>query len=447
MGRVTKRAAGANGATRANRIGPVPQLVTIDHLGADADGIATLPDGTTLYVPFTLPGEAALVEPGGKRGQGRVGVLEAVEQAAPERVAPVCRHFGSCGGCVLQHGSDAFVGAWKTGLLADALRRAGFEGCAPAPIQVTPLGSRRRADLAIHRMGRRVLLGLHVGRGKDIVDLQACPVLAPGIAALIGPLRDCLTGLGVPRREGSAIVNLMDNGADVLLRLDADPGAADRAALIAFAQAHDVPRISVARGAGVSEPVAIFRAPVVALSGAKVAPAPGAFLQASREGEAAIVAAVLAGLPEKLTARARVVELFAGCGTLSFALAGRARVVAYEGDGTAVAALRQAANQAGLANRISVAQRDLARQPLQVAELKDAAAVVLDPPFAGAPVQMAAIAAARPGRVIHVGCNPAALARDLRPLREAGYRVMAATPVDQFRYSARLESVTVLARD
>ena len=447
MGRVTKRAAGANGATRANRIGPVPQQVIIDNLGADADGIATLPDGTTLYVPFTLPGETARVEPGGKRGQGRVGVLEAVERTAPERVAPACRHFGTCGGCVLQHGSDGFVAAWKSGLLADALRRAGFDDLVPGPIQVTPVASRRRADLAIMRLGRRVLLGLHVGRGKDIVDIAECPVLAPDIAALIGPLRDCLAGLAVPRREGSAVINLLDNGPDVLLRLDGEPGASDRAALIAFARAHDLPRISVARGPAPPEPLAIFRTPLVALSGVAVAPAPGAFLQASREGEAAIVSAVLAGLPDKLPARARVVELFAGCGTLSFALAGRARVVAFEGDGPAVAALRQAASQAGLANRISVTQRDLARQPLQVVEMKDAAAVVLDPPFAGAPMLMAAIAAARPGRVIHVGCNPVALARDLRPLHEAGYRVLAATPIDQFRYSARLESVTVLARD
>ncbi len=144
--------------------------------------------------------------------------------------------------------------------------------------------------------------------------------------------------------------------------------------------------------------------------------------------------------------RSRIVELYAGCGTITFALAARGRVAAFEGDAAAIAALRRAANQAGLAGRISAEQRDLARQPLTARELAGVSAIVLDPPHAGAAAQMPAIAAAKPARVIYVSCNPAALVRDARTLCEAGYDLLAATPVDQFLWSARLESVVVFNR-
>ena len=200
-----------------------------------------------------------------------------------------------------------------------------------------------------------------------------------------------------------------------------------------------------ARGDAAPETLCLLRPPVAVLSGVPVRPPPGAFLQASREGEAAIVAAVLAGLPDKLPARARVAELYAGCGTLSFALAARVRVAAYEGDADLVAALRAAVNAQVLAARISVEQRDLTRRPVTATELAGCVAVVLDPPFGGAAVQIAQVAAARPKRVVYVSCNPVALARDAAILRGAGYAVVTATPIDQFLWSARLESVVVFS--
>jgi 23S rRNA (uracil1939-C5)-methyltransferase len=93
-----------------------------------------------------------------------------------------------------------------------------------------------------------------------------------------------------------------------------------------------------------------------------------------------------------------------------------------------------------------VTQRDLARQPLRARELASFASVVLDPPFAGAAAQVAQIAAATVPAVIYVSCNPATLARDARMLSQAGYRLTAATPIDQFLWSARMESVCVFIR-
>jgi 23S rRNA (uracil1939-C5)-methyltransferase len=292
-------------------------------------------------------------------------------------------------------------------------------------------------DFAARRTRDGVVLGLHRQRSTDVVDLTTCLVLHPVLVALMSPLRGLLTRLQALRREGSVIVNLLDSGPDMLLRTDGSLQLADRIALTEFARAHVLPRIAWAQGTDEPEPIATLRPPTTSLSGIAITLPSGAFLQASARGEAAIVTAVVDGLP----AKGRIAELFAGCGTITFALAGRTRVVAWEGDAASASALRTAANKSGLAGRIEVMQRDLARQPLQAKELKGFAAVVLDPPFAGAAAQTAQIAAAKPPVVIYVSCNPATLSRDARLLCRSGYHLKTATPVDQFLWSARLESV------
>ena len=154
------------------------------------------------------------------------------------------------------------------------------------------------------------------------------------------------------------------------------------------------------------------------------------------------MAAVLAGLPRKLTGKSRAIELFAGCGTLSFPLAAHLRVLAYEGEAAAAAAVRRA--QAG--SRVEMTQRDLARQPLSAKEFSGAALVVLDPPYGGAAAQMPPIAASGVKQVIYVSCNPGALTKDAAVLVNAGYALQAATPIDQFLWSAQVESVAVFSR-
>jgi 23S rRNA (uracil1939-C5)-methyltransferase len=425
---------------------PPARAVRIARIGADGDGIAADQDGAPFYVPFTLPGETVQAVPCARRGEGFAATAEAILDASPDRTVPPCPHFGICGGCALQHWRDASYADWKTGLLDAALRRAGFTDIALNPLVRTAPGGRRRVDLALRRVQGSVHVGLHRARGSDIVDLTACPVLDPTLAALIAPLRVLLVGLALLKREGSAIVNLLESGPDLLLRTDAPPSLVDRNRLTDFARAHALPRITWALGASEPETICALRPAVTTLSGVSLAPPPGAFLQASAAAEAAIVAAVVDGLPRKRTAKTRIAELYAGCGTISFALAPHIRVAAWEGDGPAVNALRQAANQAGLAGRIEAGQRDLTRQPVSAKELAAFAAVVLDPPHTGALEQTGQIAASGIKRVIYVSCNPAALARDAKLLHDAGYRLLAATPVDQFLWSARLESVCVFGR-
>ncbi len=407
-------------------------------MGADGDGVAALPDGTALYLPDTLPGE--LVQPGAlqRRGEGWTAEAVVLEPSA-DRIAPPCPHFGPCGGCTLQHWRDGAYADWKASQVTDALRRMEAAVAGPS-LARTPPAARRRMDLAIRREGPVVRVGLHRRRSREIVDMHACPVLHPALFALVQALCPVLQRLTGLRREGSAVVNLLDSGPDLLLRTDAPLTAGDRVLLTALANAHGLPRISWEPGAqrggtGLTEPACNLRPATTAFSGVATAIPPGAFLQASREGEAAIVAAVLAALPEAMPAKARIIELFAGVGSITHALAARGRVQAYEGDAAAYGALRRATNP-----RVVATQRDLARQPLQIAELKGAGAIVLDSPHGGALAQMPALAASGTP-IVYVSCNPAALARDGRVLMQAGYTVASVAAVDQFLWSARVESV------
>lgn len=356
-------------------------------------------------------------------------------------VPPLCRHFGVCGGCTEQ---DVPVGAYrvaKRARLVEALARAGFADAPVDDLVAIPMGTRRRVDFAVARSAGAVRLGFHAARSREVVDIAECPLAIPAIAAMIQPLRDLFARLEGFRKSGGAQINALDNGLDVSLAPDAEATAADRARLVAFAREYGLVRISLG-----DEPVLVVREPMLDLGGLAVSPPPGAFLQPTAEGEAAIRAAVLAGLPEKLTRKSRIVELYAGIGTLTATLAGATRVHAVEGNRPAGAALERAARDAGLAQRIAVETRDLVRRPMTAKELAGAAAIVLDPPFDGAGMQMRAVAEAKVPRIILVSCNPEGLAREARVLRVAGYRVLEATPIDQFPASRHLESVVVFEK-
>jgi 23S rRNA (uracil1939-C5)-methyltransferase len=352
-----------------------------------------------------------------------------------------CVHFGVCGGCTV----DDRAAIDKRAMLAAALRRAGFDASV-APLIETPLRARRRVDLAMTRFAGAITLGLHRARSDEVINMTECVLLDPRIAALLPPLRILLRSLEALRRAGSVVINWLDHGPDILLRLDADVTGPDRSKMIAFARASHAVRISAAKHDGEAALIAVLSSPVITLSGIPVEPAPGAFLQASEAGEAAIIAAVIAGLP-KLPAKARIVELYAGIGTLGFALVKHARVEAYEASAEAVAAQEAALRKANLAGRMSIAQRDLSRRPLLVADMAKAAVVVLDPPYAGAGAQMKNLVASAVKRIIYVSCNPEALAADAFALARAGYQVLSATPIDQFPYSENLESVVVFEKD
>ncbi|HYD67494.1 class I SAM-dependent RNA methyltransferase [Azospirillum sp.] len=419
---------------------PSPRVVeaVVQEVGARGDGLATV-EGARVFVPLTVPGDRVRVRLGEAKGDGVRGELLELLEPGPGRGDPACAHFGACGGCTLQHMADDAYAAWKVGLVRGALGRVGLAEVPMAPLSRTPPGGRRRARLAALRRGRRVWLGFNERLSHRLVDLAACPVLVPRLEAVLPPLRAVLAEVLPDGATADVVATDLDGGVDLLLigppRLD----LAARERLAAFAEAADVARLSwQADDRTGAEPVAHRRPVAVRFAGVPVVPGPGAFLQASAAGEAALATAVLENVGEA----ARVADLFAGLGTFTLPLAQRAAVHAVEGDAPALAALARAAR--GL--RVTTERRDLFGEPLSAKELDRFDAVVFDPPRAGAAEQAKTLAASKVPVVVAVSCNPATFARDARTLVDGGYAFNRVYPVDQFLWSAHVEVVGVFRR-
>ena len=420
--------------------------VTVTALGARGDGIAETPRGR-IYVRDGLPGEQLRVRLTGRRGDGFAAEPVARLSDSAARVRPPCPHFGVCGGCAVQHLEAAHTAAWKRGLVCEALARRGLDGGVVAPLRQTDPAGRRRAKLA-GRVGRdgAAVLGFHGAASHRIVDVASCLVLRPPLAALLGPLRSVLPSF-VRRGEGvDLLVTETETGIDLVIAAARPASVEDVSALAAFARADDLARVAwldTDSPAGEVEPVAQRRAPTLRLGGVAVGVPAGAFLQASQEGEAILTAAVR----DALSGAVRIVDLFTGCGTFAFALAGSGvRVQAVDSNAGAVQALQAAAGAAGIGGRVTGDCRDLARQPLGADELRRFDAAVFDPPRPGAADQARQLASSTVPVVVGVSCNPATFARDARILADGGYRLVSVVPVDQFVYSHQVELVGVFRR-
>jgi 23S rRNA (uracil1939-C5)-methyltransferase len=403
--------------------------LVIEGLGAQGDGIARI-EGAIVHVPRALPGE--IYEQADQREPCLVS-----QPSHDRRPAPLCPHFPLCGGCSVQHMSDALYAAWKGGLIAAALRRRGLE-VRVAPMLVTPLRSRRRATFALGRTPAGGITGFHRPASSAIEPMTACAVLDPAFEAALPALRRLAEVALPPGATGRLTLAKVIGGFDAVLlapKLGEDPGR--RAAVIAAASAAGILRLSVAGEAWLQTAKA-----EIDVAGVRVAPSPGAFMQATAEAEAALVDLVAHGL----AGAKHVADLFAGLGTFARPLARFARVSAYDSDRNAIAALADAARRAQGLKPIAAGVRDLFRHPLAAKELDVFDAAVLDPPFAGARAQAEALAASKVPRLAVVSCNPGTLARDLRILVDGGYTIEAVTPVDQFLFSHHLEAVAVLHR-
>lgn len=429
-----------------------PVELSIDTVGGRGDGVgsATVRIGyderaRLVFVPFSLPGERVLARPVADRGEGVAAEMIELLAAADDRVDPPCPHFMACGGCALQHWRDGSYQAWKVAQIRQHLARAGVEDPPMAPLVTAMPGTRRRADLAVRRLADRTVLGFHERGGTRIEAIETCPVLAPALEALLHPFRDRLSAALTAGQGADVVLNLLDTGVDALVVLPRSPDLAEREAWAAFAAAQDLARLSV-RVAGdpdpMAEPLAVRRPATIRLGDADVTPAPGAFLQATASGEAAIRDVVKAAA----TGAGRRLDLFAGVGTLALPLVSDGPVMAIDGDRPAVAALRTAANAAGIGARLVTDQRDLFRLPLEGAELDGFDLAVFDPPRAGAKAQAAALAASAIPTVVSVSCNPATFARDAATLIAGGYGLERLVPIDQFLWSPHIELAAVFRR-
>jgi 23S rRNA (uracil1939-C5)-methyltransferase len=420
--------------------------VEIEEIGARGDGIGRLPEGERVFVPYTVPGDKVRARVAASDGEGIAARAVAWLAKGEARTEPACRHFGECGGCALQHVAPAFYTDWKRSQVETSLGRRGVTARIIAPMVTAEPGSRRRADFAAVRRKTDILLGFNARASHRVIDIAECPVMAPAIAALLAPLRVLLLDLLKPADKAGIAVALTDSGLDLTLESAISLGAGSREKLAAFAEAHDLARLSRRHpNAKSAEPIVERRPARMSFGGVIVDLPAGAFLQASVAGEAALVAAVLDGVEDA----PRVADLFAGCGTFTFPIAKRpgvtAAVQAVDGIEPAIAALTRATQRAGL-GRVSAVVRDLAKRPLGPDELRRTDAVVFDPPRAGAKEQAAALAQSNVPIVVAVSCNPATFARDARLLVDGGYDLDWVRPIDQFLWSPHLELVARFSR-
>ena len=297
-------------------------------------------------------------------------------------------------------------------------------------------GTRRRAVLAVRRTKKGALAGFHGRASGVITEIPDCRLLDPALLAGL-PLAEALAIAGASRKgELNVTLTKSDGGLDVAVEGGKPLDGPLQIALAQLAEQHDIARIAWS-----SETVAMRRPAAQSFGRVDVVPPPGAFLQATPEGEAALRADVL----EIVRDARRVADLFAGCGTFALPLAEKAEVHAVEGSADMIRAMDRGWRETQGLKRVTGEARDLFRRPLLADELARFDAVVIDPPRAGAEAQIAELASALVPLIAHVSCNPLTFARDARRLCDAGYRLNRLRVVDQFRWSVHTELVAAFS--
>jgi 23S rRNA (uracil1939-C5)-methyltransferase len=391
----------------------------IIRLAARGDGVTA----SGAFFPRTVPGDVIAADGSVTRGS--------------DHIDPACRHFGRCGGCQLQHVSDSAYAQYMIDRISEALRAQALPAPEIRTPYLSPPNTRRRAAFTAERKGKLVRLGFNEAGSHQLVDIAQCPVIDPRLFALTGPLRGFLRDVMKERKRASVRMTLADQGIDLMIGGVEAEGLAAIEAMTSFAQKHKLARLTVDEGYGPStrwepEPVTIT------LGGVAVSLPEGAFLQATADGEAALVRAVT----EAVGNIEEAADLFAGLGTFAFALPDKVHAV--EGARDALFALHSSAKRAE--RSISVEHRDLFRRPLTAQELKRFGAVVIDPPRAGAKEQITELANSQVPRIASVSCNPATFARDAKILSDGGYRLDWIQPVGQFRWSTHTELAAQYSR-
>jgi 23S rRNA (uracil1939-C5)-methyltransferase len=426
-------------------------------------------EGKVIFVHYALPGETVRVEITDDRGRYAFARLLEVVAAAPERAEPPCPHFGLCGGCQWQHIAYAAQLRFKREIVADQLARlAGLRDvpvaetvASPAPWNyrnharfvpvARPLPAEQRAETpgpenvpatetpvappgegASGEPGAGAALGFHALQSHAVVPIRECHIIAPALAELYASLA-------------------VDPVEHRLIALELRTGVRTGDTLVAFETEDDVPpeiesNLPVSAALlledGTAATLVGDTAITEELGGRAFRISPASFFQANTEVAERLVATVLAELA--LEPAARVLDAYCGVGLFSAFIAPRcARLVGIEAGPSAVADF--AANLDEFDN-VAVYEglvEDVL--PALLAEGEAFDRVVLDPPRTGCtPDALAALVAARPGRIVYVSCDVATLARDLKRLVAAGYAVRAVQPFDMFPQTYHVEVVATL---
>ncbi len=387
----------------------------IERVGERGDGLA---QGKAFA--RTLPGETVSSSSG------------EVLLSSPDRIAPFCPVFDTCGGCKLQHWSLEPYQAWKVGLLAQALKAQDIETKLNPIIDAHGLG-RRRVTLHVRQVNGAWVAGFMAEKTHGLVALDACPILepklqnAPQIARQFGAL------LGAC----DVSITAADNGLDVAVKAERKLADKVMSGFEILMQRHNILRVAI-NGLALAQ----ITPPLTQMGKAQVQLPIGSFLQATLLGQETLAMLLEPHLKKAKT----VLDLFCGVGPFTFAMAEKHKVHGIDADKPSIALLQNAVRHVTGLKPITAASQDLFVNPLVPAELNEYDAIVFDPPRAGAEAQCRNIAKSKVKTVIAVSCDVQTFARDAKILIGGGYILKEVTPVDQFKYTPHLEVVGAFTR-
>lgn len=426
-----------------------PQRIefTVDSLDHHCVGIGRH-QGKAIFIEGALPGEQVKARILDDKKQYAHAALQQVVTPAANRIAPFCNHYRECGGCNAQHLGEADQQAAKEAGLVSLFERLGL---IKAPVLEPMLTGESRAYRRVCRLaikfdknGRCTRVGFRRRQSNDLVEIEGCPVLAEPLSALIVPLRECLNRLKSQRELGHAELIQAEQGIMMLLRHTGRPNEADRALLVAFAQAQGIDLYLQAADERI-EPLHQAFQPSYSLDGLSLAFAPGDFIQVNGPINQSMVAQALAWLGASKDDK--VLDLFCGIGNFTLPLARQAReVVGVEGDLAMVARAEENARRNGIDNA-RFYKADLSGDIVGMSWAREGFdLVLLDPARPGALEVMGHVVKLSPKRVVYVSCNPVTLARDSQVLVKGGYRLVRLGMLDMFPHTGHLESMALFER-
>ncbi len=411
----------------------------ISHLGNQGEGVALGDDGP-IYVPYTLAGETIDAEIIKNRGK----LIDVITKSS-DRTTPECQYYGVCGGCNLQHQSDAKTLEFKQNLILSALERAELSAESGLKSNIAPTiaaygNGRRRAKFSAKREGAKIILGFMGAKSHDLIDIDDCLILTPNLRAFIPRLRELCRTLIVGREE--VAINITDSltGIDVDIHGLKPIEKWHRPDLEKLARAASL--ANIARLTLDTHNAYMQTPPIVKIGGANVEIPPASFLQASQECEDLMGDLVV----KWAKGSKRFVDLFCGIGTFALRLKALGEVKAYEVHTPSVFALNRAAKTLAGGHTLTAFSRDLFNVPVAPLELKGIDCVVLDPPRAGAEAQIKQLAKTKIPKIIYVSCDPISFARDTKLLIASGYRLKEVHGFDQFHYSPHVELAALLVK-
>jgi 23S rRNA (uracil1939-C5)-methyltransferase len=437
---------------RPGKLTKAPEQVCVSDLSHDGRGVARI-DGKAVFVDDALPGETVEIQRVRRHRSFDEAKLLRVIEPSPDRVVPVCKHFGVCGGCALQHLAPGKQLEHKQNQLVENLTRIGHVTPAQIlePLTASVSGYRRRARLGVRWVAGkgRALAGFRERGSNLLADLQRCEILRSPLDSLIEPLSALISQLSIKDRLPQVEAAVADNATALVFRVLDEPTETDLEHLRAFAQTHSVQVLLQPGGYDTIRPLRSDHAPLVyALPEFAVTLEfqPSDFIQINSELNQRMVSRAIELLSPAATDR--VLDLFCGIGNFSLPLARRARqVLALEGDAQLVARAKQNAVRNGLQN-VQFMTANLASENLDAPWTREHYdRVLLDPPRAGAKEVLPVIAKSGATRLVYISCHPGSFARDAGILvKEHGFTLSAAGVMDMFPHTAHVESIGVFER-